>query len=114
MPVELPDGRGMASPAPTASVFGLTGAPAERMNRLGTPQPVATITEPVHMTGARDRIPVRTYIWAEQSPVESPRLQYERLSADPAWRCEKLACNHMTMLEKPEETAEAFLRAAEA
>ena len=35
----------------------------------GSPHPRACFFEKLALTGARDRIPVKTYVWAEQSPV---------------------------------------------
>jgi len=78
----------------------------------GSPHPRACFFEKIRLTGARDRIPVKTYVWAKQSPVFT--VFYEKLKSDPTWRLETLPCAHMSMIELPEETAEIILRASEA
>ncbi|MEZ5894480.1 MAG: alpha/beta hydrolase [Parvularculaceae bacterium] len=78
------------------------------LKRRGTPQSPGCFREPVSLSGARDRVPVKTYVLAK-TPVFTQF--YEKTKADPAWRTETIACGHMTMIEKPEETAEIILRA---
>ena len=76
----------------------------------GSPHPRACFFEKLRLTGARDKIPVKTYVWAEQSPTFT--LFHERLKSDPAWRVERLPCAHMAMIEMPEQTAQIILRAS--
>lgn len=75
-----------------------------------TPQPMATFTEPVRLAGARERIRVKTFIKARDGTLSIE--QAARIKQDPAWRYEELPCGHDTQLEMPEETADAFERAA--
>ena len=77
----------------------------------GSPHPRACFFEKLKLSGACDRIAVKTYVWAEQSPTFT--LFYEKLKTDPSWRLERLPCSHMAMIEMPEETADIILRASE-
>lgn len=90
---------------------GGTGDP--RLERLLTPHPLRTLTQKLELTGARGRIPRKTYVLATGRPQPSPfSVLSERIAGDPTWRLEKLACGHNTMIEMPEETLQIFLRAA--
>jgi pimeloyl-ACP methyl ester carboxylesterase len=78
-----------------------------------TPQSTATCTEPVHLTGARDKIRVKTFVRATKS-TRAPRVELTAASVrdDPAWRYEELPCEHSTQLHMPRETADVLERAA--
>ena len=84
-----------------------------RLESLITPHPLGTLTERLELTGARDRIPIKTYVLATGGPQPTPFIAMaERIASDPSWRLEKLACGHNTMMEMPQETLEVLLRAA--
>jgi hypothetical protein len=89
---------------------------AARMDRLQTPHPRRTLFEPLSITGARDRVPVRTYIVATENLGSDGAPQFQAMSeaarSRGGWRYEELPCQHDTMLFLPQETAEVLLRAA--
>lgn len=92
--------------------FGPSDAPRdERLDQLVTPQPRATFLEPLHLTGARERIPIKTYVLATGYELGPFRAFSERLKSDATWRHEEIACGHATQVERPQETAEVLLRA---
>ena len=78
-----------------------------------TPQSTATCTEPVRLTGAREKVRVKTFIRATKSTT-APRAKQTaaKVQNDPAWRYEELPCEHRTQLHMPQETADALERAA--
>ncbi|WP_375204683.1 alpha/beta fold hydrolase [Hyphococcus sp.] len=80
------------------------------LEKGGTPHPRACFEEAASINGARDRVPVKTYVLAEIGEVFKPF--YAKVKDDPSWRKEVIGCAHMTMLEAPEETAEIIMRAA--
>lgn len=99
-------------PPPPPAFFGYDGALADFMTRTQSPQPVRTFSEKLKLTGARERIPLRTFVWALKSGIPAFKDYYERLKADPSWRTETMETRHNMMLEAPSETAAVLLRAA--
>jgi pimeloyl-ACP methyl ester carboxylesterase len=85
-----------------------------RIEKLVTAHPLGCFTEKLNLTGAIDRIPVKTYVQATGGPQIGPFAKMaESIAQDPAWRFEKLNCGHNTMIDMPEETLQVFLRAAQ-
>jgi pimeloyl-ACP methyl ester carboxylesterase len=96
--------------------MGRTGDP--HLEKLVTPHPLGCFTEKLVLTGARERIPIKTYVQATgQMPGGPPVSPFTRMAetvaSNPAWRLEKLACGHNTMIDLPQETLDVFLRAAD-
>lgn len=83
------------------------------LESLVTPQPLATLTARPQLTGARDRIPIKTYVLATVPGAPSFAAMAAVVKQDPAWRYRELACGHATMLEMPAETTRLFLEAAQ-
>ncbi|HXZ67063.1 MAG TPA: hypothetical protein VEH07_00580, partial [Alphaproteobacteria bacterium] len=83
------------------------------LESLLTPHPLGTLTEKVTLTGARDRIPIKTYVLATGGPQPTPfTAMADKIANNSGWRLERLACGHNTMMEMPQETLGVFLRAA--
>ncbi|WP_428407225.1 alpha/beta fold hydrolase [Hyphococcus sp.] len=80
------------------------------LEKGGTPHPRACFEEEAVLNGARERVPVKTYVLAAVGDVF--KAFYAKVKDDPSWRKEMIDCGHMTMLEAPRETAEIILRAA--
>ena len=68
--------------------------------------PFKTMTDKVRMTGARDRIGKKAYIFSEGYGGPSFRAFHERCKADPAWRSYALPCGHDVMIDMPERLTE--------
>ena len=74
-----------------------------------TPHPLATLTQPVQMTGGIGRIKQKMYILA----TDPPRFTqfYDKLKNDPAWTVHTLPCTHFIQLEMPDELTAILLKA---
>ncbi|WP_375201830.1 alpha/beta fold hydrolase [Hyphococcus sp.] len=79
------------------------------LEKKGTPHPRGCFEERIKLSGARERIPLKTYVLAE-GPIFT--AFFEKVQSDPSWRTETIACGHFPMLEAPEKTAEILIRAA--
>src|SRR3984893_8462471 len=75
----------MVAPVP-AAIFGVNEKDRAWVDGLCTPQPLATLTQKVVLTGARERIAKNLYIRAKgyQSPSFDAALA--KVSASPGWR----------------------------
>ena len=70
------------------------------------PQPLATLTEKLALTGAHARIAKHLYVLCT---VDQPTIftkAYERVKNDPAWATETMPCGHILQLEMLERLAE--------
>jgi pimeloyl-ACP methyl ester carboxylesterase len=99
-----------------AESWGYDEALAAWADKLQTPHPRRTFYDSVRITGARDRVPTRTFVLATQNLDADGAPTFQTMAktatAKPGWRYEELACNHDTMLFLPQETADALLRAS--
>lgn len=90
-------------PAPSAAEFGVVDA-ADRawVDSKTTPQPLGPSFEPILLTGARDLVPVKSYIRAPS--YRSPRFDTvrDRLAADPDWRVRDVPGGHDVMIDEPD------------
>jgi len=84
------------------------------MDRQRTWQPIATFTEPVHLTGALERIGSKTYVLATGFDNVNLRQFGERVKNDPAWHYIELPCGHDVQLAMPDETTAILEEAAKA
>lgn len=100
----------VAVPVPSSAVFGVPEADQPRIDALLTPHPRGTLEQPVHLTGAFERIPVRHF---------HRFLRYEAPYFDDAadraaaagWRVERHDFPHDVMLTDPAWTVAAVLEA---
>jgi pimeloyl-ACP methyl ester carboxylesterase len=84
----------------------------EHFESLTTPQPRRTMTDRPTLTGARDRVPIKTYVLATSQPRPWFSAMAEALRQDPGWRVREIASGHGMQLELPDETTELLLEAA--
>jgi pimeloyl-ACP methyl ester carboxylesterase len=105
---------GHTSPPFSAHLFGVNPADQTWVDSSCTPQPLATLAERIHLTGAYKSIVDKTYVFATgwtPSPFEPIS---KKIRDDPAWKFRELPCGHDTMVDMPEETAVILLSAAAA
>jgi hypothetical protein len=104
---------GAATVAPVrAAIFRVNEKDRAWVDGLCTPQPLATLTQKLVLTGARERIAKELYIRAKgyQSPSFDAALA--KVSAQPAWRAFSLDCGHDVMVDMPDPLAQILLTEA--
>ena len=79
---------------------------------LATPQPIGSSLQPIHLTGALERVPKKTYIRA--TAYEHPYFgaYFDSLKQDPSWRLFELNCGHVVMVDLPDELTEILIEVA--
>lgn len=103
----------ISRPGPSARDFGVASEEDQAwVDSKTTEQPLGVSLQPIRLTGARDRIPKKTYIWAE--PYNSPnfRRYYEKCEADPSWTAYKVPCGHDVMVDMPDRLTDILLEVA--
>jgi pimeloyl-ACP methyl ester carboxylesterase len=90
-------------PAPPASRFVIRDPDMERwVDRMMTPHPLGSITQPLAISGAYDEIPRKIYVLAgKYSPSPFHRI-YERLKGLPSWSVSIADCGHHVMVDLPD------------
>jgi pimeloyl-ACP methyl ester carboxylesterase len=74
-----------------------------------TPHPLATLTDKISLTGARERVAKKAYIRAKGYPSVPFDAAQERLKRDSAWRVTELPCGHDAMVDLPDQLVEILL-----
>ncbi|GLX07111.1 alpha/beta hydrolase family protein [Microbispora sp. NBRC 16548] len=78
-----------------------------------TPHPIASLLQPLRLTGDPARIGRRIYVYAAGWEGESPFTPtYERLREDPAWTTYALGGGHNLMRDAPEDLLKILVEAA--
>ena len=104
---------GDADPVPAPLFFaGGNKALEEVLIKYARPHPRACFFEKPRLTGARDRIPIKTYVLATRTPQVFGRFA-ERVKSEPSWRLREIDTAHFMMIERPAETAQLLLEAAD-
>lgn len=94
-------------PPPPVATFNIADPQHERwVAEKMTLQPIGVTFQPVRLTGARDRVPVKAYIRAGKDSNTAFETFHAQYSKDPSWRTWKLPCGHHVMLDMPEELAD--------
>lgn len=69
-----------------------------------TSHPLATVLQPLRLTGDLTRFSQRVFVYALDWPGDSPlRPSYERVRDDPAWTVHELDGKHNLMRDRPED-----------
>jgi pimeloyl-ACP methyl ester carboxylesterase len=74
------------------------------VDRMSTPQPLATITEAIRLKGNHVKVKKKIYVLATGWDTHF-RSYYDHLSKDLTWITRTIDCGHEVMLDKPEEVA---------
>lgn len=114
--VELLQSQGRYSaPVPSASRFGVNDDDIAWVEAKMTPHPLATLTQPIRLTGAREAVAKKMYICATESPgrVVPPHRETAEVLADHAdWDVRFLPCGHDVMVDMPDELTATLLEYA--
>ena len=81
------------------------------VDALCTPQPLATMSERIKLTGAYMSIPKKTYIFATGWNTQL-RGAYDRVRALTGWTAHEVAVGHHVMLDAPDKLMELLIAAA--
>jgi len=76
--------------------------------RKNGPHPLATLTQPLQLTGGIGRVKKKLYILATE-PARFTRF-YDKLKNDPGWTVDTLPCTHFIQLEMPDELTAILLQ----
>ena len=96
-------------PVRDAAAFNVNEKDRAWVDSLAVPQPMATMTEKMSLTGARERIPKKIYIRAAGYPNVSFEKAFARAKANPTWRTYEVPCGHDVMIDDPERLTEILL-----
>jgi hypothetical protein len=77
--------------------------------KMPAPRSLATLTQPVQLTGGIGRVKQKMYILATD-PARFTRF-YDKLKNDPGWTVHTLPCTHFIQLEMPDELTAILLKA---
>ena len=96
----------------TAAVFRVNEKDRPWVDAMCTPHPIASLTDKVATTGARERIAKKTYIRAKGYPSVPFDGYQTRLTKAAEWRVHELPCGHDAMVDQPAELTDLLVSAA--
>jgi pimeloyl-ACP methyl ester carboxylesterase len=103
----------IAIPPRAAEAFGVNEADRAWVDRLCVVQPIATFTDKIALTGARDRIARKSYIRAKCYANPGFDRALGELRSDPSWRSYEVPSGHDVMVDMPERLTEILLEVAQ-
>jgi hypothetical protein len=74
-----------------------------------TAQPIGPSLEHIRLTGARERVPKKSYIRATGFRSETLDHYYAIAKARPGWTTYEIPCGHDIMIDEPSRLAEFML-----
>jgi pimeloyl-ACP methyl ester carboxylesterase len=101
----------IAVPPRSAEAFGVNVRDRAWVDGKNTPQPIATFTETIKVTGAAERIARKIYIRAATYPSPGFDKALARVKAGASWRTYDAPCGHDVMVDEPEWLAKVLLEA---
>jgi pimeloyl-ACP methyl ester carboxylesterase len=99
-------------PVRDAAAFRVNEKDRAWVDSLAGPQPISTMTEKIRLTGARERIPKKTYIRASGYPNVSFDKAFARVKADRSWRTYEVPCGHDVMIDAPDRLTDILIEVA--
>jgi pimeloyl-ACP methyl ester carboxylesterase len=102
----------IAIPPRAAEAFAVNEADRAWVDRMCVGQPVATFTDKIVLTGARDRIARKSYIRAANYANPGFDRALAEARGNEAWRTYDVPCGHDVMVDMPERLSEILLEVA--
>lgn len=99
----------IAIPARPAEAFGVNEKDRAWVDALIGPQPIATFTDKIALTGARERIAKKAYVRAKNYDNPAFDQALARCKADKTWRTYELPSGHDVMVDMPDRLTEILL-----
>jgi pimeloyl-ACP methyl ester carboxylesterase len=96
----------------SAAVFRVNEKDRAWVDAMCTPHPLATFTDKITVTGARDRIAKKAYVRAKGYPSVPFDGFHEQLKTNTAWRVYELPCGHDAMVDMPDRLTEILIEVA--
>ena len=82
------------------------------VNGLCGPQPIATFTDKIALTGSRDCIAGKAYVRAGSYANPGFDRALAAAQSDASWRTYEVPCGHDVMVDMPERLTEILLEVA--
>jgi len=99
-------------PSRAAAAFGVNEKDRAWVDALIGPQPIATFTDKIALSGARERIAKKTYIRAKGYDNPAFDVALAKLKSNSAWRTYEVPSGHDVMVDMPDRLVEILLEAA--
>ena len=96
---------GLSVPPIPAAAFNVNEADRSWVDSLCTPHPLATLTQPIELTGSHARIGTKSYALATKNPIPLFREFARSMRNDRSCTSYELPCGHDVMIDFPNETA---------
>ena len=91
------------APPDSGTFFNVNAADRERVSRLCTPQPLATILQKISLRSATPPVRNRTYIRAGNFPFPPLDQAHAQARSEPGWVVFEIDAGHDIMLDAPDE-----------
>lgn len=84
--------------------------PMPFFDERATAHPLATVLQPLRLTGDLGRFRKRVFVYAQDWPGDSPlQPSYDRVRDDPTWTCHELDGKHNLMRDNPDDLLRILL-----
>jgi len=103
----VPKGEIAMKPVPAAA-FRVNEKDRAWVDAMCTPHPLATLTDKITLTGAREKIAKKAYIRAKGYPSVPFDGFQEKLKGNSAWRVYELPSGHDVMVDMPDRLVETL------
>ena len=106
-------GRGEFALKPVpAAVFRVNEKDRAWVDAKCTPHPIATLTDAIKITGARDKIAKKSYIRAKGYPSVPFDAMLAKYKPNAAWKTYEMTAGHDAMVDGPDRLAEILIEVA--